>query len=86
MKKIETEGTLPELEALEKRLEERIALIPPSPFFRISLKDRLENSKIYARRRELGATWVASLGLSLVLALVGMLIYAIARPRAFPEP
>jgi len=32
MKKIETEGTLPELEALEKRLEERIALIPPSPF------------------------------------------------------
>jgi type VI protein secretion system component VasF len=84
MKNVEEDGST-EVKDLEERLAQQINRVSPSPSFRAALKDHLKDSRIYQRRREIGAIWVASLGLTLFLVLLGTLIYALVKPREMPK-
>ncbi|HAE85464.1 MAG TPA: hypothetical protein DCG78_03000 [Anaerolineaceae bacterium] len=85
MKNADEENSIDAIKSLEERLEQQIYLVLPNPSFRAALKDHLKDSTIYQRRREIGAIWVASLGLTLIVVLLGTIIYAIVKPRGLPE-
>ena len=85
MKNVEEENGSTEVKDLEERLGQQVYRVSPNPDFRAALKDHLKASNIYQRRREIGAIWVASLGLTLFLVLLGTLIYALVKPRDLPK-
>lgn len=81
MKKNKKENILEDLTSFEESLAQKIPRMSPNIFFQSALKDRLKSSKIYQRRREIGATWVLSLGLSLIFVSVAAIIYTTIKPR-----
>ena len=85
MKNVEEENGSTVEKDLEERLGQPVYRVSPNPDFRSTLKDHLKASNIYQRRREIGAIWVASLGLTLFLVLLGTLIYALVKPRDLPS-
>jgi len=85
MKNVEEENGSTVVKDLEERLEQQVYRVSPNPDFRSALKDHLKASHIYQRRREIGAIWVASLGLTLFLVLLGTVIYALVKPRDLPN-
>jgi len=85
MKNVEEENGSTVVKDLEERLGQQVYRVSPNPDFRSTLKDHLKASNIYQRRREIGAIWVASLGLTLFLVLLGTLIYALVKPRDLPK-
>jgi len=85
MKNVEEENGSTVEKDLEERLGQPVYHVSPNPDFRLALKDHLKASNIYQRRREIGAIWVASLGLTLFLVLLGTVIYALVKPRVLPK-
>jgi len=85
MKNVEEENGSTVVKDLEERLEQQVYRVSPNPDFRSALKDHLKASNIYQRRREIGAIWVASLGLTLFLVLLGTVIYALVKLRDLPN-
>jgi hypothetical protein len=85
MKNVEEENGSIVVKDLEERLGQQVYRVSPNPDFRAALKDHLKASNIYQRRREIGAIWVASLGLTLFAVLLGTLIYALVKPRDLPK-
>ena len=85
MKNVEEENGSIVVKDLEERLGQQVYRVSPNPDSRAALKDHLKASNIYQRRREIGAIWVASLGLTLFLVLLGTLIYALVKPRDLPK-
>ena len=85
MKNVEEENGSIVVKDLEERLGQQVYRVSPNPDFRSTLKDHLKASNIYQRRREIGAIWVASLGLTLFAVLLGTIIYALVKPRDLPK-
>ena len=85
MKNVEEENGSTVEKDLEERLGQPVYHVSPNPDFRLALKDHLKASNIYQRRREIGAIWVASLGLTLFLVLLGTVIYALVKLRDLPN-
>ena len=85
MKNVEEENGSMVVKNLEERLGQQVYRVSPNSDFCSTLKVHLKASNIYHRRRDSCAIWVASLGLTLFLVLLGTLIYALVKPRDLPK-
>lgn len=70
-----------ELSGFERQLAQQMERYTPDTIFVQDLKDRLVSSRIFNRRREIGAIVVASLGLLFVAANVFSLIQLIHKTK-----
>lgn len=70
-----------ELSGFERQLAQQMERYTPDTIFVQDLKDRLVSSRVFNRRREIGAIVVASLGLLFVAANVFSLIQLIHKTK-----
>lgn len=70
-----------ELSGFERQLAQQMERYTPDTIFVQDLKDRLVSSRVFNRRREIGAIVVASLGLLFVAALAFSLIQLIHKTK-----
>ena len=66
------------LDAIASDIADRLSPVRPDIFFRSALKDRLERSKIFARRKAARALSVIWLIAALMAVVAGELIYLAA--------
>lgn len=73
--------SIEELAAFEAALKNEVHAVTPNAFFRDALRDNLLGSQIFARRRQLGAALVVSLGVLLSGVTIFGIVEAFRRSR-----